>query len=98
MTSKAVEMPPREWRREDEKGKASLYLFYHVAVFCMGWVELKLGSSLGWLAIQWVATDQAGWWNIQNPCQQNQVRDQMGHPVDSFEKEWICFWSQLLKS
>ena len=35
MTSKAVEMPPREWRREDEKGKASLHLFCHVAVFCM---------------------------------------------------------------
>ena len=47
----------------------------------LGWVELNLGSSLGWLAIQWVATAQAGWWNIPNPCQQNPVRDQMGHPV-----------------
>ena len=41
----------------------------------LGWVELNLGSSLGWLAIQWVATAQAGWWNILNPCQQNPVRD-----------------------
>ena len=47
----------------------------------LGWVELNLGSSLGWLAIQWVATAQARWWNIPNPYQQNPVCDQMGHPV-----------------
>ena len=54
----------------------------------LGWVELNLGSSLGWLAIQWVATAQAGWWNIPNTCQLNQVRAQMGHPV---------FWTQLCR-
>ena len=59
------------------------YTMYRVShlVANLGWVELNLGSSLGWLAIQWVATAQAGWWNITNPCQQNPVRDQMGHPV-----------------
>ena len=44
----------------------------------LGWVELNFGRSLGWLAKQWVATAQAGWWNIPDPCQQNPVRDQMG--------------------
>ena len=57
-----------------------LYWVSHLVVN-LGWVELNLGSSLGWLVIQWVATAQAGWWNIPNPCQQNPVRDQMGHPV-----------------
>ena len=62
--------------------------YYRVShlVANLGWVELNLGSSLGWLAIQWVATAQAGWWNIPNPCQQNPVRDQMGHPVETREQ------------
>ena len=47
----------------------------------LGWVELNLRSSLSWLAIQWIATAQGGWWNFPNPCQQKPVRDQMGHPV-----------------
>ena len=62
------------------KSLPPIYRVSHL-VANLGWVELNLGSSLGRLAIQWVATAQAGWWNIPNPCQQNPVRDQMGHPV-----------------
>ena len=44
------------------RGKSSkLYQTYRVShlVANLGWVGLNLGSSLGWFAIQWVATAQA---------------------------------------
>ena len=50
----------------------------------LGWVELNLRSSLGWLAIQWVATAQAGWWNIPNPCQK---KNQSATRWDTLQKQ-----------
>ena len=41
-------------RQSDQWGPKS-YGVSHLVVN-LGWVELDLGSSLGWLAIQWVAT------------------------------------------
>ena len=72
-----------EVRQKDMQCLCDLKLVYRMShlVANLGWVGLNLGSSLGWLAIQWVATAQARWWNIPNPCQQNPFRDQMGHPV-----------------
>ena len=66
-------------RQSDQWGPKS-YGVSHLVVN-LGWVELDLGSSLGWLAIQWVPTAQAGWWNIPNPSQWEVVTEETCHPI-----------------
>ena len=83
-TAKLERMLEQGWKtKAKHKIRIQLQRMYRVShlVANLGWVEFNLGS---WLAIQRVATAQAGWWNIPNPCLQNPVRDQMGHPVHSF--------------
>ena len=68
---------------DDDARRARAYREFHLLAN-LGWVDLDLGSSPGWWAVLYLATAQAGWWNIPNLSQPNP-----GSPADEIPCTYV---------